>query len=463
MKNSISLRAKDIIKKTKGKLLSGSLLDIATDFEIDSRRLKKNQAFIAIKGEYNDGHDYIQAAYKKGCRFFIISHQVSLEKIASKITIIKVKNTHRALFDIAALKRKKSKAKVIGITGSCGKTTTKEMLSLILSGSYKVLKTAGNFNNQYGLPLTLCNLQADHQIVVLEMGMNRPREIKKLNKLAEADIGIITCVHPVHLKFFKSIKEIAKAKWELVQTLRGLKIAVVNADSQQLKPLIKKHKGKVVTFAIDQAADYKASDIVINNNSLNFKVNGFQKIALDLIGGFNVDNALAAIAVARELKVSYAIIKRKLKSYKLLPKRMQRIDCKGIEFINDGYNANPKSVGLALESISLRQSNGKKIIVLADMLELGASSRRYHECIGRAVAHSKIDILMTYGKHAGWYCEAAGRAGMPKKNIFFLKNNEEVTSLLLKKAKKGDIVLLKGSRLMKTEEIVECFMNSYIP
>ena len=463
MKNRITLTAKDIIKKTKGKLLSGSLSAKIASFEIDSRRLKKDQAFVAIKGEQVDGHDYIQAAYKKGCRFFIVSHKIPLNKLKSEVTVIKVKNTHRALIDIAALKRNSSKAKVIGITGSCGKTTTKEMLSDILSGSYKVLKNKDNFNNEYGLPLTLCNLQADHQVVALEMGMNHPGEIKKLNELARADIGIITCVYPVHLKFFKSVKGIARAKWELIQTLKGQKVAIVNNDSEELKPLMKKNKGRIVTFAINKSANYKATDIIIKDNLVEFKVNGLEKISLNLLGRFNINNALAAIATARELKISYAIIRRKLKAYKPLPMRMQCVNCKGVEIINDGYNANPKSVELALESLCLKHSHGKKIAVLSDMLELGQSSRKYHEYIGQVVANSQIDMLIVYGQHAGWYCEAAKKAGMLTKNIFFLKNIKEVSSLLLKKVKTDDIVFLKGSRLMKTEEIVECFMNSYTP
>lgn len=463
MKSKIILTAKDIIKKTGGKLISGVLSSAVADFTIDSRRLKKCQAFIAIKGEQADGHNYIAAAYKKGCRFFIVSRQIQLDKFDSKLTVIKVKNTAKALFDIAALKRKKSKVIVIAVTGSCGKTTTKEMLSLILSERYIVLKNKGNFNNQYGLPLTLCNLQARHQVAVLEMGMNHPGEIKRLNRLARADIGIITCVHPVHLKFLKSIKHIAKTKWELIQTLKGRKVAIVNFDSEALKPLVKKYSGRIISFAINNSADYKATDIIIKDESLNFKVGNRQKISLNILGGFNIYNALAAIAAARELGVSYEIIKRKLKTFKLLPMRMQSIYCNGVKFINDGYNSNPKSVELALESLHLKQLSGKKIVVLSDMLELGRHSRKYHEDIGKLAAASKIDILITYGEHAGWYSQAAKKAGMLKKNVFFLKNKEEVTSLLLKKVKKGDIVLLKGSRLMKTEEIVECFMNSYTP
>ncbi len=463
MKSKIILTAKDIIKKTRGQLISGVLSCAADSFEIDSRRLKKGQAFIAIKGEQTDGHNYITAAYEKRCRFFIISRDIPLDKFNSKLTVIKVKNTAKALFDIAALKREKSKVMIVAVTGSCGKTTTKEMLSLILSERYVVLKNKGNFNNQYGLPLTLCNLQARHQVAVLEMGMNHPGEIKRLNQLTRADIGIITCVHPVHLKFFKSVKQIAKTKWELMQTLKGRKVAIVNFDSEPLKPLVKKYSGRIISFAINNSADYKATDIIIKDKTLNFKVNNRQKISLNILGGFNIYNALAAIAAARELGVSYEIIKRKLKTFKLLPMRMQSIYCGGVKFINDGYNANPKSMELALESLHLRQLSGKKIVVLSDMLELGRHSRKYHESIGKLVANYKIDILITYGEHAGWYCEAAKKAGMLKKNVFFLKNREEVASLLLKKAEKGDIVFLKGSRLMKTEEIVECFMNSYTP
>jgi UDP-N-acetylmuramoyl-tripeptide--D-alanyl-D-alanine ligase len=463
MKNKMYLKAKDIIKETKGELLSGNMSDAALSFEIDTRRLKKGQAFIALKGQQSDGHDYLQSAYKKGCRFFVVSQKVSLSKFQSRITVIRVKDTYKALVAIAMLKRKLSKAKIIAVTGSCGKSTTKEMLASILSKKYNVLKNEGNFNNHYGLPLTLSNLKAEHQVAVLEMGMNHPKEIKKLNQLAGADMGIITCVHPVHLEFFKNIKEIAKAKWELVETLKGRKVAIVNADSKELKPLIKMHKGKIITFAINSPADYRANDIIIKDKEIDFKVNGVQKISLNLFGGFNVSNALAAIAAARELNISYEKIREALKQYKLLPMRMQYMNFKGIEIINDGYNANPKSIELALESLKLKKSNGKKIIVLADMLELGGRSRKYHERIGRLVAQSKIDLFIVYGEHAGWYFDGAKKAGMPKKKIFFLKNTQKVTALLLKKVKKDDVVFLKGSRLMKTEEIAECFMNSYIP
>jgi UDP-N-acetylmuramoyl-tripeptide--D-alanyl-D-alanine ligase len=463
MKNKILLTSKEIAKITKGKLLSGREDRVIESFEIDSRRLSKGQGFIAFKGISVDGHDYIKDAYNKGCRFFIISRAISLDDFDSRAVFIKVKDADRALFDIARLKRSRSQAKVIAVTGSCGKTTTKEMIAGILSAKYKVLKNIGNFNNHYGLPLTLLKLRRDHQIVVLEMGMNHAGEIKRLNALAQAEVGVITCIHPVHLEFFKGIKDIALAKWELIRTLKKEKIAVVNFDSSELKTLSRKSNNRVISFAINAMADYKADDIVIENNYLRFTLNRKQKIKLNLLGGFNIYNALAAIAVVRQFAIDYDIIKNKLKSFRLPKLRMQRIVIDNIEFINDGYNANPKSVELAIESLCQRKTKGKKIIVLGDMLELGKNSRRYHEHIGKLIAKSGIDLLITFGEYAGWFCEAAKKGKMEEKNIFFLKNKEEVVGLLRKKAKKGDAVLLKGSRLMKTEEIVECFMNSYTP
>jgi UDP-N-acetylmuramoyl-tripeptide--D-alanyl-D-alanine ligase len=463
MENKILLSVSEILDKTRGELICGKKELKIDKFTIDSRKFKRGYGYIAIKGVKHDGHSFLDEVYKRGCRFFIVSNGNDIENIKNGSTIIRTPDTSQALLSVAALKRAKSKAKLIAITGSCGKTTTKEMLYAILRKKYKVLKSKGNYNNRYGLALTLLELTNEYQIVIAEMGMNHANEIRQLNEAAQADIAIITCVYPVHLAFFKSIEKIAEAKWELIETLAGNKPAILNADSRQINKLIKKDKPrvKIISFAVNNDADYKATDIMIKGMNLYFKLNKRHNIAIKALGSFNAYNALAAIAAARELRTPYKTIVQALKSFKMPAMRMQHVKCKGVNFINDGYNSNPKSVELALMSLSNINSKSRKIAVLSDMKELGLNSRRFHKELGRLVAEKKIDILITYGNEAKWISESALKEGMSKKQVYHFITAKKVANKLKSLAMDDDTILLKGSRMMKTEEIIECFMNSY--
>jgi UDP-N-acetylmuramoyl-tripeptide--D-alanyl-D-alanine ligase len=464
MKNKIEITVCEILAKIGGSLICHQNQVKIDKFTIDSREFKRGYGYIAIKGVKHDGHNYLKEVYKKGCRFFVVSNVNNIDNIKKGSTIISTNDTTQALISIAALKRAKSKTKLIAVTGSCGKTTTKEMLYTILKDKFNVLKSQGNYNNKYGLALTLLKLKPEHQIVIAEMGMNHANEIRQLNETAQADMGIITCVHPVHLAFFKNIERIAEAKWELIETLAENKSAVLNVDSREINRLIKKHKPgvKIISFAINNDADYKATDIMIKNKSLYFKLNKRYNIKIKALGSFNVYNALAAIAAARELKVPYKTIIQSLKSFRLPSMRMQHIKFKGINFINDGYNANPKSVELALMSLCRMNAKSRRIAVLSDMKELGQNSREFHEGLGRLVAKQKIDMLITYGDESKWISESALKQGMKKKQVYHFKNAKKVADKLINLAKDNDVILLKGSRMMKTEEIIECFTNSYI-
>lgn len=457
------LRIEDVLKATDGRLITLNKKIKTSGFSIDSRTIKKHETFIAIKGKRLNGHNFIFQAYKKGVRSFIVSDSNFKKEKLKDSTLIKVNKTTNALGQIAYLKRKLSCASVIGVTGSCGKTTTKDMISEILGDSYKVLKNNGTQNNEFGLPLTLLKLKPNHEIAVLEMGMNHPGEIKMLNNIAQADIGVVTSIYPVHLKYLKDIKSVAKAKWELIESLRGKKIAVLNNDDENLRPLFKKFKGgRIITFGIKQKSDFKASDIKIKKESLSFKLNEKYKITLNLLGVFNIYNALAAIAVSSIFKkVKYKSIKKTLFSFKPPPMRMERLKYKGITIIDDGYNSNPESLALAARTLSDYSDKGKKIIVCCDMLELGAQSKQFHLKIGRLIAKLGIDYLITMGKYARWIHEGALKEGIARERLKHTEESRQAGQFLSEIAGRSDTILLKGSRLMKTEEIIKCFMKSY--
>lgn len=459
----MELTVKEILKATHGRLVSGDSKNKLSHFSIDSRTIKDKEAFIAIRGQNFDGHDFIYEAYRKGVRFFIVNKYKSLKNTLKDALFIKVEDTIKALAEIAHLKRLLHEIPLVAVTGSCGKTTTKDMLAGILSSKYNVLKNIGTENNQFGVPLTLLKLTLRHKIIVLEMGMNHPGEIRELNNIACADMGIITCIHSAHLGYLKNVKNIAKTKWELIETLKGERIAILNNDDKNLKPFFKKFKGKMITFGIKEKSDFTATNIDLKNNTVSFKINRRHKITLNLLGYFNIYNALASIAAARVFKIGYERIKMNLFDFKSLPMRMEKTNINDITVINDGYNANPQSFALAVKTLSNFSNGGRTIMVCCDMLELGKRSRNLHTQLGRLIVASNIDYLITMGKEARWIYKAALKNGMGQKKTKHAKNAQAAAHYLNEIAKPKDTILLKGSRLMKTEEIIKCFMSYCTP
>ncbi|MCK5305690.1 MAG: UDP-N-acetylmuramoyl-tripeptide--D-alanyl-D-alanine ligase [Candidatus Omnitrophica bacterium] len=459
----MKLSVRRILKAVGGELISGRPEEKVEDFSIDSRNIDGREAFMAIKGRRFDGHNFIDEAYQKGVRFFIVSRLKGIKDKTAGSVLIKVADTTSALGQIARLKRQLCKMPLVAVTGSCGKTTTKDMAAKILSTSYKVLKNIGTLNNEFGLPLTLLRLKEDDEVAVLEMGMNHRGEIKMLNGIALADVGVITCVHPVHLKHFKDVSSIARTKWELIETLKGKKTAVLNNDDKNLKPLFRNFKGKKVTFGIKEKSDFMAGDIRLRKNKILFKLNGRYEITLNLVGEFNIYNALAAIAVSRFFKISYDNIKTSLNGFKPSPMRMERMRVGGVEVINDAYNANPESVAQAVKTLCALPKKGRSIMVCCDMLELGAGSKKFHQEIGRLVAASEVDFLITLGRDAKFIYTSALDKGMKKARATHARTKKEAVEILNKIARPKDVVLLKGSRLMKAEEIARCFINCYTP
>ena len=442
----------ELLKATQGRLTSGDESAIVKGISIDSRHIKKGMAFIAIKGDNFDGHNFIRKSVENGANCVITDRKTS--KI-DNVTIIKVKNTVQALGDIARFNRNRYKIPVIVVTGSNGKTTTKDMIARILSKDFRVLKNEGTKNNHIGLPLTLLNLDSSYDVAVLEVGTNHFGEVKYLSDIACANIGVITNIGPSHLEYFKNLGGVFKEKYDLVRNLKGPAITVLNGDDPYLRrELIKKNnKAFFIGVGVKNKSDYSASEIQDFSGKHTFKLNQRLKFALNAPGYYNIHNSLLAIAVARILGVEHRKIASALSSFELPKGRLNLLKVKGVRFIDDTYNSNPLSLGQALRLLKEARVKGRKIVVMGDMLELGAASRRLH--IQAIEDAAKVcDRLIVVGKISSLSLK---EAHLLKNNIISCKNSSQARDILLKKiiVEPGDTVLVKGSRMMKMEEVFD--------
>ena len=451
------MKAADILKATGGKLVKGSPDTSIETFSIDSRMLKRGDLFIAIKGNNFDGHDFAGVALKKGAIGVIVSHESRITNHESRL-IIQVKNTRRALGAIAHYKRKHSRAKVIAITGSNGKTTTKDMIASILGEKFKVLSTPGTENNSVGVPLTLLRLK-DEDFCVLEMGMNDFGEIDYLASIALPEIGVITNIGPSHLEGLKDTDGVFKAKMELLKHMDEGAILIINGDDKYLSTINLK-SFRIIRFGLDEANDIYANSIAIEKEMPVFRVNGKYEIRLNLFGRHNIYNALAAVSVAGACGIGEKSIKAALENFKGLYGRLELKEIDGIIIIDDAYNSNPVSLKNALEVLKDFETDGRKILVTGDMLELGKMSKYFHEAIVETIDAAGIDMLITVGEHSYNTFITAKKRGMNKDTLWHFDKPHKAGELLKEIAKRGDTILLKGSRGIKMEEALRCFTTS---
>jgi UDP-N-acetylmuramoyl-tripeptide--D-alanyl-D-alanine ligase len=439
------ITAEEIIQATGGELLTQGERSFS-GVSIDSRTTVENEVFFAIRGERFDGHEFISAALKKGAGAVI---DIGHPKVPEGKTIIHVKDTLRALQDLALFLRRKRDVPVIVITGSNGKTTTKEMTFAILSERFRVLKNEGNLNNLIGLPLSLAKISPDDEVVVLELGMNAIGEIKKLCEIAVPTHGIITNIGTAHIGELGSLEKIREAKLEI---LDGLTVAVLNADDPFLMEGYTSAReggrecGRLVTFSIQSDSHVKAEDVVTTDSGSSFTIKlqdgGNTGIVLNICGLFNVCNALAAAAV--------------LNGYQAFPMRFEVLRTKDITIINDTYNANPSSMEESLKELAHMKGEGRTVAFLGDMLELGKFSEKFHRSICAVIEQLKINVLITVGEMMGLaaeecrkYTDAANLA------VYKFKTVAEAVQNLPDIINGGDIVLVKGSRAMGMEKIVD--------
>ena len=412
---------------------------------INSKKIKKDDIFIAIKGLNFDGHDYINEAFKNGAIAAIISDE---EKI-SKNTIL-VNDTKKSLADISSLILMKFKPFIIGITGSNGKTTTKELIKSILDSNYgtnKILATQANYNNDIGLPLTIFNLNSEHSHIVLEMGMNHPKEISYLANIAPPNFAVITNIGEAHIENFKNREAIANEKKDILRNLKAEGIAILPKDSEFFNFLVKDLKNvKVLSFGMRKDADISCE--LLNHKKILIKTPKYDlEIKSKLLGHNNISNILAAVTCAYQLKINPTKIKEGIENITPIPSRLElKEGKKRAAIIDDTYNANPSSFLSAIEV--LNEFPGKKILVIGDMAELGENSRIYHQELSRSIKETKIDITLGLGKYTKEIITLLGR-----NNSWFRSKDDLVKHLY--SCMKGSTILVKGSRSMKMEEIVK--------
>jgi UDP-N-acetylmuramoyl-tripeptide--D-alanyl-D-alanine ligase len=430
---------------------------------IDSRTVNEGELFIAIRGDRYDGHDFVPAALSKGAWGALIERsalEAKHEAMGGLRNVIPVDDTLFSLQELSLIHRKKFILPVIAITGSNGKTTTKEMLAAIMRKMGPVLKNEGNLNNHIGVPLTLLKINAHHKAAIIEMGMSGLGEIKTLARLALPSVGVITNISAAHLQFLGSTDTVAEAKGELLQTMRSDGTAVLNADDRYFTTLKNKYPGSVLSFGIEQPADVRAGDInqVRDVTEITLHADGRSvRVRLRTVGRHNVYNALAAAAAALATDLPLETVKFGLEDFHPVAMRSELKDVKGRTILADYYNANPDSMKAALETLASLKTGNRTIAVLGDMLELGAAAAEAHHVIGVTAAKLAIDLMITVGPLAKYIAEGAVFAGMARDRVLEADTTSRGAELLKDHSRPGDTVLIKGSRGMKMEKILEEF------
>lgn len=456
------LTAGFIAKSISGELIQGFPEQEITGVSIDSRSIKEGEVFFAIRGENFDGHDFIIECIEKGARALVVEKIIDIVGEGKNITVIKVEDSTKALQELAKAYRLLLKGlKVIAITGSAGKTTTKDIIAALLGKRYRTRKTRGNLNNHYGLPLTLLDFDGDEEIAVLEMGMSQLGEISLLAEIAKPEIGVITNVGETHLESLISVENVAKGKSELIKALPADGIAVLNYDNEYVREMSRVFPGKkIIYYGLTGEADLYADNIVSTRTGMEFDVhcgNEVEKLKLDRMGLHNVYNTLAAIAVARHLGISWQEIKEGLLDVEYSSLRWDVQERDGVIIINDAYNANPLSMEASITAA--REMRGKRLILaLGAMLELGEREEPAHLRLGEYVCENKADLLITVGETARLISEGARKKGMKNSQVIECENNQKAIEVLSKQLQEGDILLVKGSRGLKMEEIVRALL-----
>lgn len=456
------MKVKEIIEVTKGKLIIGDLEAECENFCRDTRIIKPGDTYIGIKGENFDGNTLWKEAFENEAATVILQginfENENLEQYVDK-NIILVEDTIKAISDIAKYKRNLygRDFPVIGVTGSVGKTSTKDIIANVVSQKYETLKTQGNNNNSIGLPFTIFNLK-NHQAAVIEMGMNHLGEISELTKIAKPTISVITNVGTSHIGNLGSRENILKAKLEILDGMEK-KILVINNDNDLLHDLYLKNKDiEIHTFGIENQSNVMAENIILNENNSEFvcDLEGEKFKVKVPVGGIHfVYNALCAATVGKLLGLSIEQIKRGIETFELTKKRMDITDLEnGVTIINDSYNASFESMQASLKYLSGLKGH-QKIAVLGDMFELGKFSKELHEKVGKEVVKNNIDILICCGENAKYIVEAAKKEGMNQNHIYYLESKNEIEKLIKQIWKNGDAILFKASNGMKFFEVVE--------
>jgi UDP-N-acetylmuramoyl-tripeptide--D-alanyl-D-alanine ligase len=436
---------------------------MAEGYSIDSRTVQPGELFFAVKGERLDGHDFVEQALSRGAIAAVVRKD-QLARYSSPSGLIAVDDTLVALQTLATAVRKIWGKTAIGVTGSMGKTTTKEAMAHLLAIKYRVHRTKGNFNNHFGLPLGLLTLEPEYDVAVVEMGMSHAGEISALARIALPNQAVVTNVAPVHLESFDSIGGIARAKYELIEALPHGGTAVLNADDEYVCQFGRDFKGKVVMFGLKATADVRAENVeVLGAEGTRFDLVSRemrQPVQSPLLGKHNVYNVLAAAAIALEHGITPSEIAGALPSLQPADKRGQVVQLGNITVLYDCYNSSPKALMAAVDTLAAMPAR-RRIVVAGEMLELGSTGEQLHRECGRYIAGSKFDFLLGVRGLAKPMVEAAREAGMEAE---FVAMPEEAGEWLARETREGDVVLLKASRGVKLEKALETWrQKSGIP
>jgi UDP-N-acetylmuramoyl-tripeptide--D-alanyl-D-alanine ligase len=455
-----NLTIKDILKATNGGLVKGNPDSRVTGISTDTRTLNKDDLFIALIGDKFDGHNFVGQAVSREASVLVVSRDVGEIPVKN---LILVDDTLKALGDIAGFYRSGFHTPVIGITGSNGKTTTKDMTASVLSRKYRVLKNEGNLNNIIGVSMTLFNLSRAYEIAVIEMGISLPGEMARLVEIVQPDVAVVTNVSATHLEFLGSIDNVAFEKGILA---KSVDMAVLNADDSRVAMMGGFVSGRVMFYGLakkieeaDLSSAVLATDIQQDQDGKpEFTLvtwNGKVRIHLPTLGSHNIYNALAAASVGSLFRINLDEIKKALESYTGMSMRMQKLMVEGINIIDDTYNSNPVSLRAAVNYISETKCDGKRVVVIGDMLELGEQSESLHREAGQFIASCPIQMLITVGDMSAKLADAALRAGFAKDKLVVCQTNMDAVSVLREILHENDVVLIKGSRGMKMDEIVK--------
>jgi UDP-N-acetylmuramoyl-tripeptide--D-alanyl-D-alanine ligase len=442
---------------------------VVTGYSLDSRSIGPGQLFFAIRGPRFDGHQFLAQAFERKAAGAVVE-KAFLEQAPPGLTatLLAVPRPLEALQHLGRCVRRKWGRPLVAVTGSTGKSTTKEMIAALLGRRFAVHKSAGNLNNHYGLPLTLLGLEPEHEIAVVELAMSAAGEIAHLAAMAEPETGVVTNVAPVHLQFFDSVESIAKAKRELVENLSwrgGMPTAVLNHDDLRVQRFAEGFEGKVVTFGVGSGADFQACWVKPGEGGgSEFRIIGPNLDAdffLPLPGRHNVQNALAAIAVASSFDVPPSEMRRVLAEFQSMPQRGESLTLPGpVTIINDSYNSNPQAMECMLETLRTWPGARRRIVVAGEMLELGPQSPKLHEEIGRKCAGANLAWLIAVQGEARFFLDGAVAKGLPSAQTRFFPDAVSAGEFCRSLLEPGDVVLVKGSRGVHLEAVIEMLRRS---
>lgn len=454
------LSVREVVEAVNGKLVKGRRDDRFAGISIDSRAVCDDDLFIAIVGRRLDGHVFVPEAVARGAAGALVTRLEFADRIDRDAAVIFANDTTKALQNLAKWHRRRFPCPIIAVTGSNGKTTTKDLTWSILSVKYQTLRSEGSKNNHIGLPLTLLKLDQNTEAAVVELGTSAFGEIRDLVSICSPDIGCITNIGPAHLEFFGNVANVAQAKAELLEGMGDGSPVVLNADDEWFEWLRGRARGPVVTFGVYRPADFMAEDVRVENGSVTFRLianplGSRRYVRMPFAGAHNVYNALAAAAIASQVGIGMSEIKEGLLKATLPAMRYEISTISGVTVINDAYNANPVSTMSALSSFCEMSISGKRIFVCGDMLELGHYGRQAHRQVGQFIGSQPIDYVIALGSLSPEVVKAAFGDDLKGERWACCGSVEEVVSVLKEVAGPGDAVLIKGSRANGMERIID--------